>query len=81
MIFVLVIAVIVVAGWIFMSVTASDGRPRNPDAGSDDSVPVNAYDNPYDTNENNDRPFEPDAGDDGSDACVADDSGGGDSSD
>ena len=55
--FVLIVIVVVAAGWLYM---AGQGT-GNPGAGPDESAPVNAYDNPYDTNENNDRPFEPDA--------------------
>lgn len=58
MLFVLVVAVIVAAGWIYLAASA-DTRDRDTDTG--DTAPANAYDNPYDTNENNDRPFEPDA--------------------
>ena len=79
--FVIVIAAIVVAGWVFMTVTADDGRPRNQNPGLDDYVPVNAYDNPYDTNENNDRPFESDACSDPSDDTDSCDSGSDGSSD
>jgi len=81
MIFVLVIAGIVVGGWIFLSVTADDGRPRSTGSGSDDYVPPNAYDNPYDTNENNDRPFESDACSDASADADSCDGGGDGSSD
>ena len=71
--FVLIVAILVVAGWIYLS--NDDPAARNPSGGSDDYVPVNAYDNPYDTNENNDRPFESDDCDDASDASADDDSG------
>jgi len=69
MVFVLVIAVIVIAGWVYLASRANTGRPTSSTAGAvfDDYVPVNAYDNPYDTNEANDRPFEPDSCSDTSD--------------
>ncbi len=66
--FVLVVVVVVVAGWLYMASRANTGvASRNTRDGSDDYVPVNAYDNPYDTNEANDRPFESDSCSDTSD--------------
>jgi hypothetical protein len=62
--FVLVIAVIVIAGWIYL---ANSDRATRGDLCFDDRVPVNAYENPYDNNESNDAPFEPDACGDASD--------------
>ena len=81
--FVLLVVIAVLAGWAILAATtgASGDTPRKTDPRADDSVPANAYDNPYDTNENNDRPFEPDASDasDGSagdsDSCSDGDSG------
>ena len=79
--FVLVIAVIVIAGWIFLANSDKVTRTGDSASGWNESAPANAYDNPYDTNENNDRPFEPDASDasDGSagdsDSCSDGDSG------
>ena len=76
--FVLVIAIVVIAGWIFLA--NSDKVTRTGDAGADERMPANPYENPYDTNENNDRPFEPDACDDASADSSSDDSGSCDSS-
>ena len=73
----LIIAIIVIAGWIFLA--NGNATARGPNGGTDDYVPVNAYDNPYDTNENNDRPFESDDYGDASDASSGDDPGGCDS--
>ena len=71
--FVLVIAIVVIAGWIFLA--NSDKVTRTGDAGADERMPANPYENPYDTNENNDRPFEPDAGGDAADDASSDDAG------
>ena len=79
--FVLVIAVIVIAGWIFLANSDKVTRTGDSASGWNESAPANAYDNPYDTNENNDRPFEPDACSDASDASSSDDSGSCDGSD
>lgn len=80
MLFVLVVIVIVIAGWIYMAGSANGVAARNTTTGLDDYVPPNAYDNPYDTNENNDRPFEPDPASD--DRCdVSSDSSSNDSCD
>lgn len=68
--FVLVIAIVVIAGWIFLA--NSNKVTRTGDAGADERTPANPYENPYDTNENNDRPFEPDNGDAASDHCSSD---------
>ena len=79
--FVLVIAVIVIAGWIFLANSDKVTRTGDSASGWNESAPANAYDNPYDTNENNDRPFEPDASDASddsagdSDSCSDGDSG------
>jgi hypothetical protein len=59
--FVLVVGVVVIAGWIFLA--NSNSVTRTGDNSMDDRLPANPYENPYDTNENNennDRPFEPD---------------------
>ncbi|MGY3264055.1 hypothetical protein [Lysobacter sp. HA35] len=74
MIFVLIIAVIVIAGWIYLANNQNSGVVRSGNAGSGDYAPMNAYDNPYDTNENNDRPFEPDTCSDTSDDSSSDSS-------
>ncbi|WP_155914202.1 hypothetical protein [Lysobacter sp. HA18] len=77
----LIIAVIVIVGWIYLANNQNSGVVRSDTAGSGDYAPVNAYDNPYDTNENNDRPFEPgtcsDTSDDSAsnDTCDSGDSG------
>ncbi|GAB1595279.1 hypothetical protein [Lysobacter claricitrinus] len=71
MIFVVVIAVIVIAGWLYLASNANNGA-RTSGTVSDDYVPVNAYDNPYDTNEANDAPFAPDACSDSSDDSSSD---------
>ncbi|WP_133480013.1 hypothetical protein [Cognatilysobacter segetis] len=81
--FVLIVLVFVIAGWAFLARKAGMGA-STPSAVSDGYVPVNAYDNPYDTNENNDRPFEPDSCSDMSDDSSSSDtcdSGDGSSSD
>ena len=75
--FVLVIAIVVIAGWILLA--NSDKVTRTGDAGADERMPANPYENPYDTNENNDRPFEPDACGDASDDASSDDAGSSDS--
>jgi hypothetical protein len=67
--FVLIVVIIVIAGWIFL---ASHANTRNPSDRSDPHVPVNAYDNPYDSHENNDRPFEPDNAPDASTDSTSD---------
>ena len=74
MVFVLIIAVIVIAGWLYMANSANSGTARAGTVGSDDYVPGNVYENPYDTNENNDRPFEPDTCSDTSDDSASGDS-------
>ena len=71
--FVLVIAIVVTAGWIFLA--NSDKTTRTGDAGADERMPANPYENPYDTNEANDRPFEPDACSDASDDASSGDAG------
>ncbi|HSD17628.1 MAG TPA: hypothetical protein VLC71_10285 [Thermomonas sp.] len=76
--FVVVIAIIVIAGWIWLANRTATGHAGS---GWNESAPANAYDNPYDTNENNDRPFEPDACGDASDGSSPDDSGTCDGSD
>ncbi len=68
--FVLVIAIVAIAGWIFLA--NSDKVTRTGDAGADERMPANPYENPYDTHENNDRPFAPDNGDAASDDCSSD---------
>ncbi|AXK72498.1 hypothetical protein DWG18_09595 [Lysobacter sp. TY2-98] len=70
--FVLIVLVIVIAGWVFLARNGSTGTGTSSSM-SDDYVPVNAYDNPYDTNENNDRPFEPDSCEDTSDDSSSSD--------
>ncbi|WP_133499876.1 hypothetical protein [Cognatilysobacter terrigena] len=70
--FVLIVLVIVIAGWAFLARNSSAG-PGTSSSVSDGYVPVNAYDNPYDTNENNDRPFEPDSCSDTSDESSSSD--------
>lgn len=77
--FVLVIAIVVIAGWILLA--NSDKVTRTGDAGADERMPANPYENPYDTNENNDRPFEPDACSDAFDDASSGDAGSCDSSD
>ena len=68
--FVLVVGVVVIAGWIFL--VNSSAVTQSGDNSADDRLPANAYENPYDTNENNDRPFAPDNGDAASDDCSSD---------
>ena len=74
--FVLLVVIAVLAGWAILAATtgASGDAPRKTDPRADDSVPANVYDNPYDTNENNDRPFEPDASDASDDSAGDSDS-------
>jgi hypothetical protein len=77
--FVLIVLVIVIAGWAFLARNGRTGTGTSRSA-SESYVPVNAYDNPYETNENNDRPFEPDSCSDtygdssSSDTCDSGDS-------
>ena len=77
--FVLVIAIVVIAGWIFLANSDKVTRTGDSASGWNESAPANAYDNPYDTNENNDRPFEPDACGDAADDASSDDAGSSDS--
>ena len=77
--FVLVVGVVVIAGWIFLA--NSSAATRSGDNSVDDRLPANPYENPYDTNENNDRPFEPNASGEASGESSSDDSDGSDSSD
>ena len=77
--FVLVVGVVVIAGWIFL--VNSSAVTQSGDNSADDRLPANAYENPYDTNENNDRPFEPDICGEASGESSLDDSDSSDSSD
>jgi len=77
--FVLVVGIVVVAAWILLA--NSSAATRSVDTSMDDRLPANPYENPYDTNENNDRPFEPDTCADASDESSSDDSDSSDSSD
>ena len=77
--FVLVVGVVVIAGRIFLAHGSS--VTRIGDNSMDDRLPGNPYENPYDTNENNDRPFEPDASGEASGESSSDDSDSSDSSD
>ena len=70
--FVLVIAIVVIAGWILLANSDKVTRTGDSASGWNESAPANAYDNPCDTNENNDRPFAPDNGDAASDDCSSD---------
>jgi hypothetical protein len=75
--FVLIVVLIVIAGWIYLARNRSTA-PSTGATGIDDGVPANAYDNPYDTNENNDRQFESDrcdasAADSSADTCDSSD--------
>jgi len=75
--FVLVVGIVVIAGWIFLANSSSVRRGGD----MDDSPPANPYENPYDTNENNDRPFEPDSGGEASGESSSDDSDSSDGND
>ena len=77
--FVLVVGVVVIAGWIFLA--NSSGVTQGGDTGMDERLPANPYENPYDTNENNDRPFEPDTSGEASGESSSDDSDQSDCSD
>ena len=77
--FVLVVCVVVIAGWIFLANSSS--VTRTGDDSMDERLPANRYENPYDTNENNDRPFELDSGGEASGESSSDDSDDSDSSD
>jgi hypothetical protein len=70
--FVLIVVLILIAGWIYLARSRSTA-PSTVTTGIDDRVPANAYDNPYDTNENNDRPLEPDSCSDTSDDSSSSD--------
>lgn len=73
--FVLVIAIIVIAGWIYLAGRTDEAATGDSAPGWNESAPANAYDNPYDTDENNNRPFEPDACGDASDDASSGDAG------
>jgi hypothetical protein len=77
--FVLVVGVVVIAGWIFLANSSS--VTRTGDNSMDERLPANPYENPYDTSENNDRPFEPDASGEASGESSSDDSDSSDGSD
>ena len=77
--FVLVVGIVVIAGWIFLANSSS--VTRGGDHSMDDRLPANPYENPCDTNENNDRPFEPDSGGEASGESSSDDSDSSDGND